>query len=193
MAISFGSNLIHGSAQSGIVDSDQVFGSFKTHVGSLADFRNLVDDYVDNGNSYFTQDLWGKFKPYATLVYVSNGNALNVLTDVTDMDEGADYFVGVDSDGNNINIAINAVGAAPKVFMYTGNGNYATTQSYDSNVTNRFTVSGSTATPMAWTDFSEYVGGTTSDLSGLSIAQGFYNGSSGRCSSRYHSIAHRYR
>ena len=178
MAISFGSNLVHGSAQKGLVDSDQVFGSFKTHVGSLADFRNFVDDYTDNGNDYFNLDLWGKFKPYATLVYVSNGNALNVLTDLTGLVEGTDYFVGVDSDGNNINIAINAVDATPKVFMYTGNADYATTQSYDSNVTNRFTVDGTTATPMAWTDFADYVGGTSSDLSGLSITQGFYDGGS---------------
>ena len=178
MAISFGSNLVHGSAQKGLVDSDQVFGSFKTHVGSLADFRNFVDAYADNGNDYFNLDLWGKFKPYATLVYVSNGNDLDVLTDLTDLVEGTDYFVGVDSDGNNINIAINAVDATPKVFMYTGNSDYATTQSYDFNVTNRFTVTGSKATPMAWTDFAEYVGGTTTDLSGLSITQGFYDGSS---------------
>ena len=177
MAISFGSNLVHGSAQKGLVDSDQVFGSFKTHVGSLADFRNFVDDYTDNGNDYFNLDLWGKFKPYATLVYVSNGNALNVLNDVSNLSlENGDYFVGVDSDGNSINIAIDAADAAPKVFMYTGNGNYATTQSYDSNVTNRFTVSGNKATPMAWTDFSEYVGGTGSDLSGLSINTGFFDG-----------------
>lgn len=178
MAISFGSNLVHGSAQKGLVDSDQVFGSFKTHVGSLADFRNFVDDYTDNGTDYFNLDLWGKFKPYATLVYVSNGNALNVLDDVTNLVEGTDYFVGVDSDGANINIAINAVNATPKVFMYTGNADYATTQSYDSNITNRFTVTGTKATPMAWTDFAEYVGGTTTDLSGLSITQGFYDGSS---------------
>lgn len=178
MAISFGSNLVHGSAQKGLVDSDQVFGSFKTHVGSLADFRNFVDDYTDNGDDYFNLDLWGKFKPYATLVYVSNGNALNVLTDLTGLVEGSDYFVGVDSDGNNINIAIDAVDATPKVFMYTGNADYATTQSYDSNITNRFTVTGTTATPMAWTDFAEYVGGTSTDLSGLSITQGFYDGSS---------------
>lgn len=178
MAITFGSNLVHGSAQKGLVDSDQVFGSFKTHVGSLAEFRNFVDAYADNGTDYFNLDLWGKFKPYATLVYVSNGNALNVLADVTGLVENTDYFVGVDSGGNNINIAINAANAAPKVFMYTGNGDYATTQSYNHNITNRFTVDGTTATPMAWTDFSEYVGGTSSDLSGLSIAQGFYDGSS---------------
>jgi len=171
MAIKFGSNLIHGSINKGIVDSEQVFGSFKTHIQSFADVRNFVDDYVNNGTNYFGSDLWGKYKPYATLVYVANGNPVNVLNDVSGLDLNVDYFVAQDQDGNDINIQV-VVGSDPKVLLYTGNSDYATANAYDTAATSRFQVSGDglTAVPLAWTDFSEYVGGEGSGISDVAIS-----------------------
>lgn len=171
MAIKFGSNLIHGSINKGIVDTEQVFGSFKTHIQSFADVRNFVDDYVNNGTNYFGSDLWGKYKPYGTLVYVANGSPVNVLSDLTGLTVDVDYFVAQDQDGNDINIQV-VIGGSPKVLLYTGNADYATADAYDTAATSRFQVSedGQTAVPLSWTDFSEYVGGEGSGVSDVAIS-----------------------
>ncbi len=170
MAILFGSNLIHGSVNKGIVDSEQVFGSFKTHIQSFADVRNFVDDYQNNGTNYFGSDLWGKYKPYSTLVYVANGSPLNVLSDLSGLTLNVNYFVAQDQDGSDINIQI-VVGGSPKVLLYTGNEDYATADAYDTALTSRFQVSddGLTAVPAAWTDFSQYVGGDGGGISDVAI------------------------
>ncbi len=170
MSILFGSNLIHGSVNKGIVDSEQVFGSFKTHIQSFADVRNFVDAYQNNGTNYFGSDLWGKYKPYSTLVYVANGSPLNVLSDVSGLTLDVNYFVAQDQGGNDINIQV-VVGGSPKVLLYTGNESYATADAYDTALTSRFQVSedGLTAVPAAWTDFSQYVGGDGGGISDVAI------------------------
>ena len=174
MAITQQSNLVHFNRNRGLVDSDQVFGSFKNHVDDLRSFDGLIDSYVDNSGDYFTADLWGQYKTWGTMIYIKDARPLVEIAadDIGDYD-AADYITITNEDEtiDDRYFTIPDGGTAePSFYVYKGNDGSADT-SWDTDAVNQYTITADDELVLTnWVDLHDIVGGTEGAITDISIS-----------------------
>ena len=173
MAITQQSNLVHFNRNRGLVDSDQVFGSFKNHVDDLRSFDDLIDSYVDNSGDYFTADLWGQYKTWGTMIYIKDARP---LVEIASADIGnyaaADYITITNEDTSIADryFTIPDGGTAePSFYVYKGNDGTADTN-WNTDAVNQYTITADNELVLTnWVDLNDIVGGTDGAITDISI------------------------
>lgn len=165
MPILTNANIQHAVSGFGVVDTEELFGSIKTHVADISNVGDFVDKYIlGPADEDYTSDVWGKFKPWSTLVYIEDKRDLVAcLSDDADLLLTIDSTSGLKADGNTAEDDKLFFKKDPATdpeggfFVFSGNNGYnvGDTTVWDTSLVRKFVTSGNPVTSVAlkhWVD-----------------------------------------
>jgi len=176
---------VHGNANLGIVDSEQIYGSIKNYISDFRAIHGFNGAHQTFGNpgpgwnlddfTTYTTDgsILGKYKPWGTFLYIEDTRSLvETLTS-----SASTITIDVDGTDRYFEVAAGAPTSAQRgffVYKYDaaqldGNNNVLGNSVSQFTVTEGENPNEATAVPTFWESLSETVGGSSTGIENFSV------------------------